>query len=1072
MPHYLYKPIPMEARSHAYSVEDAQALLGALRKGEAFLRKAEEGKRKNPWSHWQKAQSAIQARFDAAKREIQREEREQRDQNDPDKLFEFLSGPEDELPQIPDYKTIETELDALIEKNNAALKDSTGEETIARAYDEEMETILSYMRQLASQHRPSSEKTLRQNGWTIGEGQLLNVQRKEWRQRAEYNSSYHGDNVLHWTKIDALRKKVKKARAERKLTILNAQMKAEKEAVKPPSSEEILEENYRLDEAAEKTLRHVLVQCVRFFVQLHGIDEPYASEITPEDLTLNDYQMALAAAPKALQPVAFEILRALLRGELLATLLKHDVRELTPDDDSGDRQRKYYGILSPELRAALDGIGAWEEEGLTRMQWEFGTPHHYINGNPKIAQTQRRPFYRDMSLQPSAVEKFLWGKALFYKVEFKGEKIQHASDAKLLACTGNLAQWRFVGTNLLHFMGNANGSHFQKGTVKYSQGEWNACEFDGTEITGGNGFRLTNSYIHDGMVRCHEGVAFTNVIFHNSELVLEDIAPLGEALFEGCDFTGIKIPPKSLMILAARSKNCRFDRKKLKKIPDRDSHGASATEDHWEEIDTIIADRQGALRSSGEWQALRSMPLKDGLKADMLDSERRTLKGVPPSTQLSGSGKIEFDPREWAAPLGPNETVETFTTRRKTYEKLVKFVSSHPDMRKIRLSEWMELLHDMGSPAITDHLGLPGSLLHYSPAMLGGIATKKLWYGEKAGRNHLSYLKKPSDEPPRIARYLEEGGRHVIKKQREQGDWGEWGANVYRELTPYAKLQHLRKMLIEMFQRLHQFGQYMQDLLDKGYAFPTINPMMRGAVRFTGLVHPDVNAELEGQAVPNNITLEPDKDTVINISSADNNDGKSTLQAAIALAVLQVQCGLPVPARKTEFNPGHGFDHIMVLPNTRADAGQGQGVMRERGGRFKELRERLAAIADTENPPRVLILMDEISMGATSHDAAIKLDTRMVLELAMAERTPGIKPLIIAIVQDADKIVPEWRKHLSTEKVKLIARLPKNAPYTFVTTKQVVVSSPDVVLGELDLGHLLDDKQWAAPPHSAVTSTS
>jgi hypothetical protein len=1019
----------MSEKTHPYTPDDASQLLESLLEGDDFLKRIQTRERKNPWGEWIRASREIGRQHATERRQLEGASFRPSPARD---LFPFLSNTRGALPSLMDPAKVKKRLEKLITRNDAAFAEIQDPELkgafVDTAAAEERQIVDAYAQNLVSQRRRATVRELEERNYGYGkDAHLKNI--KDAQKAAWADSRYYGKDLSHENldlhDVRILLERVSDSKRTRALILLDEATAAKREALETPSAAEIKRQNFKMTEEEEVTLGHVLDQCVGFFAQLHQIPSHHAQYLAPDDLTVHDYQLALAAAPKALRGVSFPALVALMRGQLLKTL--SDVEEIDILDDNQEGYSGSYTILSRALRNQLRGI----------QDRRIMVPSTDGHKGGKRKSCIRRTFQSDRS--NFEVQKFNWEGSLFYEAEINPGALLHIQGAKLIACKGNLAQQRFTNSAVAYFNGALTRCHITRGQLHFMEGTLRHCELSGVDLEVSDGFKMEGGYVHSGKLTCHEGGLFNSVVFQGTTLDLSGISGSGEPLFESCDFTGIKIGSKDLRTLARRSRDCSFGSKDLKKIKKEGIKvGAANGDEQWEEIDGIISDDEGNLVQ--DWRKLIHFPYEiPALSADMIDPERSALKGVPPSPALS-SGVRGMDPRVWARPLA-GQNILKLHQRETTYRKLVRFVEDNPSARTISLTNWMQLLKEIGETELQEHLGLPPSLLRYPPEHLDEMPDRKIWYGENRNSLQLTYHSK-SDGLSRSA----------YSRPTPQLSYGD------KQLTPYSKLQYLREILVRTMAALHEFGLHIKELLDQGYVFPTLNPDIEG-ITFAGLVHPDVDNELNGRAVRNDIEIPGNqRGTIVNISSEDNNDGKSTLQAAIALGVLQMQCGLPVPAKKSEINPEAAFDHIIVMPNTRADAGQGDGVMKERAKRYIELRDRLKAIAVSSNPPHVLVLMDEVSMGATNHKDATKFDIRTVREVT--ERIEGINPVVLAIVQDADEIVPEWIDAVGDERVVCLAHLPDTRPHFFQVTDQIVTSKPTTVLTDLGIDYLLDDAQW------------
>ncbi len=1023
-------------KQHAYTVEEARGLLLALQKADTFR----FSQRTDPWYSYRTKIGSIERDYEQA---VQNADRERADTiyhfNEwlPRSLVRDLLTKTDTTGETEQIILAETQnkLDALQKQHDTALSLAGTEDPnlVTEQFEQEKVHVVTALTRLISGPFFVSEMSLKDAGLLTKEVTPEVI--KGFKESVLYGNQgglrAHSLSGICAGPLASMIAQIGDKRRERRLKIAE-KTKADKVAkLRPAHSSTLAEVNFQVGEREIKTLQKVLDQCRNFFVRRMGINPAHAAYVETEDLTFEDFKLALAAAPRALQDLAFEALRALQRDELLGVLVKaNGFRKYTESSD-----QESYDLLDPKIIKKLSGVGSFTREGFVPVLRSMKLTHERTSSTPS------KVFLSGQSIGNAELDRakgsFLYQCDIRVSAIKKDGKNPEYNDLKLVGCKGGISGVKINSSKLFAFEGELKESELNEVCIRVPRGRFQSNYFNACSLEVGDGFTAEAGVFAGGQLTVREGACIKGVSFYRSAF---RFTSGGEnVVFEGCDFAGQDFVDRELVEVAKRSKACEFNADQLARLAAKgitaDAIKAKDADRIGLSLDRVIATDEGVVRPHEEWDSL--LPHGSHADVDMLDPERRKLKGVPPSEVLSQANlDNDFDPRNIAKPL-TRETIYQLPVRVRAYQALVEFVKSNPKATDIDFKTWWEFFHTLGDDTAAACFGINETILEMDGAYLDALPKDiSVLVGHRRGR--VERVSRASDGLKEFNGYLS------IKDK--------WDSGLLHEVSRFTKHQWLKQKLHRYLLNLHKFGLYINGLVGKGYVYPELSEEVNG-FEFEALVHPDVHAKL-GENVQGNDLALPAGSSVVNVSSASNNDGKSTLQAAIALAVSEGQSGLPVPAKKARLNPLAVYDAIMVMPNTRADAGQGDGVMRERVKTYAELKARVEAAAGK----RVLVLMDEISMGATNARQASTFDTNTVLEVVSGIQ--GVDATVIAIVQDAEEIVPRWKTVLGTKRVKIFAHTDAEAPYQFVESETAVSSKPDAILKEMGMDHLMVETGW------------
>lgn len=1019
-------------KAHAYTPKQADDLFRALQEGEEFLKRdATWNGRQDPWEDFRKKAWPINQAYEEAKRSAERALQE-----DDAHLFDAESL----LQEIygASTATAETEKteEQMVEEFTIGLQALIAEpELDVKEFIIQGKTLIrETIKALAQGPRYISEKRLKDAGIKTEKG-------PNEIKTARYNVWNYGDHGLRMCSyggiirgpLSAVIKTFKQEVYARKIALAAGVKETALEKIKRPSERLLKRENFRLSENERETLYAVLDQCREFFIRRYGIAAPYGRYIDTEDLTLEDFKLALAAAPKALQETAFQALLALQRGELLKVLLHpKPIVEFSPE---GDQRRSCYPIIDEAVPQLLKTVGMPRTVGSSDLRSERGSGEGarkdlVLGGTSSLKEGVPRQ------------------NTLFYDTELalKGSPDKPIQKIKWVACHGSVQDATVVDSKLLGFTGNLRNCALVRTEIHNPRGRIAGSIYEDCKIDVAEGFTAKAGMMMKCKLNVGAGAKFKGLAFYATKITLPELGTMpGQVVFEECDLSTLKLSEEELVRIAEVSSRCEFNDEQMQVLAQRGLNiEARSASTRNETMERILARPDGTPFEIQDWTSLCSQGGAGTMEVDMLHPDRRSLKGVPPSPVLGNAGlSRDFDPRWLARPLG-RERIGELTERVKAYTSLATFVDEHPDPRQIKVKAWLEFFKTLGTATAASCFGIPEVMLEFDASYLDALPDT----------NPIVIVHGQNGAPTQYVRdkaSLEETGGKMRSTQDRYGNRRD------HRVSRFTKHQWLKQKFLEYLANLHQFGLYLKGLTEMGYCYPELDETVPG-LEFEGLVHPDVHKKLGDSVQRNDIhVLLAEEGGVMNISSAENNDGKSTLQSAIALALSQAQSGLPVPAQRARLNPRATFDAIMVMPNTRADAGQGDGVMKERIKAYADLRDRLRKQALNGNT-RALVLMDEISMGATNATAAAAFDTNTVLEVV--EKIPELKATVVAIVQDAEEIVPRWQAVLGQERVVLLTHSAEHAPHQFVLAQKAISSKPDTVLAEFGLEHLAVNSGW------------
>lgn len=1012
--------------NHAYTVKAADDLFASLQEAQDFLIRDRKGTwnpqgRKNPWLATNESRERIEDEF----------------------TREVSDSRNFQVKGLESPSTFEKHLggEALLNE----LKNAAKTDVDVSVYRSQLEAMLAEHDGAISPVDLSRDNSALINDFFAQEFTLLRavIIAEAQKTKINYDEGFRSmalNNILNYGIVKSLREKIYKAQYDRRIAVAEAKKKQALRSVKKPSPADLRRENFRFTPAEVETLRAVIDQCRNYFVKVNGIKPEHAPYVESSDLTLEDFKLALAAAPSALRDIAFKALRSLQRLELLEVLLEvHCINELNERSE-----RKSYYLLDEKIPPLLSGVGVVRDSSFIENR-RVSLPSKGL----RVDTTDKRPVRVLMSgsdlvlkaadSRPPEQGALLYDMNLTIKPPFTNELL----GLKYLACRGHIEGQSIKESKLLGFQGHLSNCTIDSSKIHGFNGRIEGSVFKSCKLDAAAGHLAEAGIMMDCKVKVGTGARFKGVAFYESKIKLT--AEEGEAVFEMCDFSGLRMTDEELVQIARHSVRCEFSDAQLKVLKKTDVNSEaidprSATKS-LNHLDTILAEANGKPYEITDWRPLVQEGGETAMEVDMLDPERALLKGVPPSEVLSKAGlDKDFDPRRIAHPLN-RKGIAHLPERVRAYQALADFVRTNKAAEKIPLTSWLDFFKSLGTELASSCFGISPALLEFEGSYWDALPVRK----PLALRSKKGVVE---------AFYEDEVGLKSLKGKIAATS--EWDSSEKLTLSRFTKHQWVKRKLLQYLVNLRRFGSYLEDLTKMGYVYPELDETASG-FELEGLVHPDVHRDLGEKAQANDVSLPAaEGGSVVNISSAQNNDGKSTLQAAIALALSQAQSGLPVPARRARLNPHAAFDSIMVMPNTRADAGQGAGVMKERVQMYAELRARLTA--KTGGDSRVLVLMDEISMGATNAKQAATFDTNTVLEVAQGIQ--GITSTVIAIVQDAEEIVSRWQTALGSENVVLLTHTTDQAPHQFTRAEKAVSSKPDAVLEEFGLAHLMSDSGW------------
>ncbi len=192
--------------------------------------------------------------------------------------------------------------------------------------------------------------------------------------------------------------------------------------------------------------------------------------------------------------------------------------------------------------------------------------------------------------------------------------------------------------------------------------------------------------------------------------------------------------------------------------------------------------------------------------------------------------------------------------------------------------------------------------------------------------------------------------------------------NIENWILAYTESVPMWFDVITFFDAYNSLGNYAFN--HPAYVFPEINDRIP-VLKVKGAGHPLLN---ESTMVRNDILINSEEFFII---TGANMAGKSTFLRTVSLQIVMGNMGLPVCARKAEYNP------IKLITSMRTT----DSLTDDESYFFSELK-RLKFIVDEIKTDRYFIILDEILKGTNSTDKAI--GSRKFVEKLVASNSTGI----------------------------------------------------------------------------------
>ncbi len=800
-----------------------------------------------------------------------------------------------------------------------------------------------------------------------------------------------------------------------------------------PSDKEVARVNFKLTPKQRSLLQDVIDwMLVRLGTQM-GIEDRHMQHLEPGDLSFRDLEATLDSLPQEYAPIRAAFLQSETREAIVTALFEgmtYEEFSLRGERGSRNDVNNIFGdtgkaeSIASELRPIArltkgrDGNERSFQEGQKRRLLSVGRVPRIAFGSPvEGLNSEELDMNRDMvvnskignvagQLNPRDV---FGDGSLIYGCELAISRIQYSQDGRkrsatkentfsktrIVACKGSVANLSGAHSEIVEFEGDIASSTFDCCRLINNKGAIHSSNLFSCKMEVGAGLCYRIGVIRNGELEISEaGSRFEAVDFQGTNIKCQPVLE-PEVAFERCNFSSANFGSNDDLVRCAKaSRRCDFSNKQLQELEAAgvELNAISAKTVNQSEAG-MVSLLKGAFNKDGSMVIPAPGPLSlsrhegaNTAQSDFVDPNRGDLANVP---VVRDAGQFKGgDARHLMPPLR-GDGFEGLLKRRSAYEALLQFTSGKKK-QDIGTAQWAAFLN--GDEELYKVFGIPEGALALSPELIDELCPS---------------LQMDSKVNLAIYGVADQTHEWAVNKQLEaKGSANHYGITHVSKLTVLA--HHIKHALHGLF----DYAAHLRALLDDhGYNFPEIlQEGSDGVMSIREVYHPKLPGTVE-KVVRNSIELPVASGGVIFLAGPNGYAGKSSLQEAFGLSVTSAQSGVPTHA-EMRFGRDATYDAVLDIPANLGSTGKDkESAMQQRVTHLKGVLEKLRGIADAENPPKVLVMFDEIMQGATNHTDGLTIEARFIEALLDIK---GIIPTLVIITPN--KIVAEAIRNKNMEK--------------------------------------------------------